>query len=103
MTAKTKNGLIAVTVTVVIAAAIYFYVKSKNPSKEQKVKDIVLSDKTVISKNGKSYQENFSGYMGLGDDFIDAWWKAIQKNESSFVHLDNVCDVNTGRVISKIN
>lgn len=101
MQASTKKGIIVTVIIVALCGGAYlwFNKNKKSATKLDMVQFIVLSPKTVISSNGNSYQANMSAYMAMGDDYISAWYAALQQGQSTFEHKDKTLSVETGRVL----
>ena len=103
MTAKTRNGIISVSIVLVLGAGAWFAFRKKKLSKAEMVKFIYENEKTLISKNAMGYAATVEFYMNTGDDYIAAWYKALTEGKDSFTHDGNIISIQTGRAIGKAN
>ena len=101
---KTRNGIIVTLAVLALGGgAVYFFTRKKSKTKLEKVSAIILSAKTTVSANGNTYAENIAIYMGFGDDYINAWYQALQEGAGIFIDKsqNNVCSTETGKATGK--
>ena len=84
MQKKNKHGLVVVLVFAAIGAGAYFYIKSKKGSGVAKTKVEKVNAIIADPKSGTTGGDYFS-LVGFGDDYISAWYAALQAVQPYFM------------------
>ncbi len=84
MQKKNKHGLIVVLVVAALGAGAYFIIKSRKSSGAAKTKVEKVNAIIADPKSGTQGSDYFN-MIGFGDDYITAWYTALQAVQPYFM------------------
>lgn len=87
MDKTTKHGVIVVLILIAVSGGIYYYFsRHRKVSKDEMIDAIITNPKALIADD---YVTATAEMTRMGDDYIKAWYDALQANKEVF-QLGNV-------------